>query len=204
MAKAIDGPGRAFRALWLRASGDGAESARDECHELMWLALIAERKLSVIMVDAWSSTVGDDITERVVSGATLLLHMVHVAELFGSNGLVFQRGNVVGVLEVNEHAYVKVSVAAPTRSEAQAVLSWLYELLPRPAIEDRVPVKFWSYQQDSPCAYTDNVDACSWRSIAQNYASGTSAALSELMQAEEIGAGGKLLLWLGPPGTGKT
>jgi hypothetical protein len=205
MEKQVDAVGRAFRALWLRASRGDAEDGRDEGHVLMWLALVAEMKLPVILVDAWSSTVGDDdVADRVASGAALLLHMVVVPEHYGSDALVFQRGSAVGVLTVSENAYVKVSVAAPTRSEAEAVLSWVRDILPKLAIEEGATITFWSYQQDSPCSYTDSIDACSWHDIENNYASATATGLGELMRAEQIGAGGKLLLWLGPPGTGKT
>jgi hypothetical protein len=58
MEKQVDAVGRAFRALWLRASRGDIEDGRDEGHVLMWLALVAEMKLPVILVDAWSSTVG--------------------------------------------------------------------------------------------------------------------------------------------------
>jgi hypothetical protein len=49
----------------------------------------------------------------------------------------------------------------------------------------------------------ENVDACRWSEIGRNYAPATHGALDAQMRTSDLG-GGKIMLWLGPPGTGKT
>jgi hypothetical protein len=68
---------------------------------------------------------------------------------------------------------------------------------------DLIRVRFWSSGGGSPSSRTRSIPARTWSDIEANYAASTAGALSELLTATEPGRG-RLILWHGPPGTGKT
>jgi hypothetical protein len=71
--------------------------------------------------------------------------------------------------------------------------------------EGAVRMRFWSFVDGSGDMSTRQVAAPSWREAAGNYARRTAAALDRLMTAEDVPArAGRLILWHGAPGTGKT
>lgn len=64
-------------------------------------------------------------------------------------------------------------------------------------------LKFWSCHRIAS-ARAETIDVCPWADIAPNYAQRTREQLEPLMSAPREDESGKLMLWLGPPGTGKT
>ena len=69
---------------------------------------------------------------------------------------------------------------------------------------NEVPVTFWS--SDGNCHVSSahrRIDAPSWEELAENHAASTQEALAQLMSARSPGSG-RLILWHGAPGTGKT
>lgn len=99
----------------------------------------------------------------------------------------------------------RLVIGSRNRDAVDGVTDDLVRCLDDPQLPDhRVPVVFWSATAGG---YTSTsrreLDAPSWDSISDNYAPSTASALGELMPASGPGAGG-LLLWHGPPGTGKS
>jgi SpoVK/Ycf46/Vps4 family AAA+-type ATPase len=64
-------------------------------------------------------------------------------------------------------------------------------------------MKFWSYCHGAS-SRDETLDVCQWAEISPNYAARTRSALDLLMTTPDVTETGKLVLWLGPPGTGKT
>ncbi len=75
----------------------------------------------------------------------------------------------------------------------------------RPRKSSEVRMKFWRMTAMGGSSFSRNIAAPTWRSIERNYMSTTSAQLGELMhlRPKQIGTG-KVLLFHGPAGTGKT
>jgi hypothetical protein len=69
--------------------------------------------------------------------------------------------------------------------------------------EDEVPVTFWALGHNGPKSAQRRVAAPSWSDIAGNYVHDTGVPIAELMTAR-VPAAGRLVLWHGEPGTGKT
>jgi hypothetical protein len=69
--------------------------------------------------------------------------------------------------------------------------------------EDSVEVAFWAEGHNGPRAASRRIAVPTWTEIADNYATATSEAIARLADASAP-EGGRLILWTGPPGTGKT
>lgn len=68
-----------------------------------------------------------------------------------------------------------------------------------------VRMQFWSWHGKEAVLSTRRVEAPAWEEVAGNYARRTAAGLGGLMSATDPAArGGRLILWHGVPGTGKT
>ena len=112
-------------------------------------------------------------------------------------------GGPVALL-VSGHGACEVTVAA---AEADLAAQTAEDLAERfrdpPPPDDRLRVHFWA--QSGPAASFERraIDAPTWEEVAGNYPGRTRAAIGALAQAERPGHG-SLVLWHGPPGTGKT
>ncbi len=76
-----------------------------------------------------------------------------------------------------------------------------------PVVEPRpqsIPVEFWYQGRCNPTTVRRRLDAPTWESIASHYTAGVRSRLDGLMTMSPPAAGGRLLLWHGQPGTGKT
>jgi hypothetical protein len=101
---------------------------------------------------------------------------------------------------------VFVRVAArdlPVVAEAEA---WLREQFPeRVAADQSVPVSFWSVASRGGYSLSRSLEVPAWADIQANYPEAVRSRLDSLMAATfRPGDGGKLVLWYGEPGTGKT
>jgi ATPase family associated with various cellular activities (AAA)/Domain of unknown function (DUF5925) len=71
--------------------------------------------------------------------------------------------------------------------------------------EDETPVSFWWLDRGSPEQLGRRMVTPAWNEIRENYAASTARSLEELVSwPAPPTAGGRLILWHGPPGTGKT
>jgi SpoVK/Ycf46/Vps4 family AAA+-type ATPase len=100
---------------------------------------------------------------------------------------------------------VSVTVYAATREIAQGVLAEIATLFPTASKDEgTIRVKFWSLGQHGPSARHRDLDARRWSEIEQNYPSVVRDAISAMHTKKFDNAAGKLVLWHGEPGTGKT
>lgn len=95
-------------------------------------------------------------------------------------------------------------VAARCHAHAEMLALEIRSRAPEPP-EGTVPVRVWHHNHDRPATSADRTIAAPlWDGIARNYSSATRAALQHLVALRRPVATGKLVLWHGPPGTGKT
>ena len=98
----------------------------------------------------------------------------------------------------------QISCWASTPEAATEGLAWADSICPRHETKtDLIPVTFWSLSHDGPRSIRREIDRAVWGDIEPNY---PSAPGLERMMGDDFrpGVGGQLLLWHGPPGTGKT
>lgn len=79
------------------------------------------------------------------------------------------------------------------------------KMMPKPVVlkRDSVPVTFWVSGTIQPSGFPRNLTVPDWSVVAGNYPSSTRNQLSAMMSDFKTD-GGKLILWHGEPGTGKT
>ena len=65
------------------------------------------------------------------------------------------------------------------------------------------PITFWAMSSNAPRSMRRKVPTPAWADLAINYTATARRALDSLMQGREIDRG-RMALWHGPPGTGKT
>lgn len=71
--------------------------------------------------------------------------------------------------------------------------------------ENIVPVTFWALDaRGEPTGRTRKIEITPWEVIQDNYPAEVRAHLQELVDLDQPATGGKLVLWHGVPGTGKT
>jgi hypothetical protein len=107
-----------------------------------------------------------------------------------------------GALVYLDYGYgsLDIEVAAPAHETVAAELERLRGALHTPEPEeDEVPMRFWAAGRGRH----RDVDAAAWEDLRGNYAATTAAGLHALMRVREPERG-RLLLWHGAPGTGKT
>lgn len=97
-------------------------------------------------------------------------------------------------------------VYAAARENAEARLAELRIQIPAAPVlrDDRIVVTFWRNGREEPTPIRRRVSVPRWSEIEGNYHSATRARLESLMRLKPDVAAGKLVLWHGPPGTGKT
>ena len=69
--------------------------------------------------------------------------------------------------------------------------------------EDEVPMNFWALAKHGPMSVRRRISAPNWSEISANYSGPTALDVGQLMAARAPAAG-RLILWHGEPGTGKT
>ena len=122
---------------------------------------------------------------------------------------VFQLGDLLVHVEMGG-GWAGVEVASKSREKAADVLAVFqakYPPLYHRTEPDRltVPITFWAYGSFGPSSRLRLIDAAGWEDITGNYTAAVKTELDRLMSPQFVpGKDGQLILWFGPPGTGKT
>jgi Domain of unknown function (DUF5925)/ATPase family associated with various cellular activities (AAA) len=98
----------------------------------------------------------------------------------------------------------RVTITADTKERVEETRAVVRERSPEPVLDGAVAVAFWRWSEHGAHETTRALEAPSWAEIRGNYARDAQARLDELVKLEAPAGGGKLLLWHGEPGTGKT
>jgi hypothetical protein len=149
---------------------------------------------------------------RTVSWATDADTLPDLGEPFASGRTarlqtqVVMRAGVVCHVRLNGR-WVSATLAGRTIGELETVEQGLRALLPTPAPADVAGssvVRFWHRGDYGANPASRRIKVPDWPDIRHNYPGVTAAGLDELMNGWRPNGSGQLLLWHGPPGTGKT
>jgi hypothetical protein len=107
-------------------------------------------------------------------------------------------------LILNERSLI-VRVAAPDMANAESALRTIATALPEVDSADReLPARFWWWASSFPRDLARMLPSPPWSEIESNYVGETHAQLVAMTRWRQPPDGGRLLLWHGEPGTGKT
>ena len=123
--------------------------------------------------------------------------LLDVSSLFGEDAFAFVRLRDGGA---------QVRIAAAELHRLPEIEAWLRDCLPVAVSKDRqVPVTFWSYGTYGASSISRSIGVPAWEEIRDNYPEAVRKQLARLVDpAFRPAEGGQLVLWHGPPGTGKT
>ena len=102
---------------------------------------------------------------------------------------------------------VNVMVAGNDRDGARKLIELIDQSLPREEKKEEtsLPITFWHVSIDGADTLNRQIELTRWSDIASNYVGDTQARLARLMEGfRPKQTDGRLLLWHGEPGTGKT
>ena len=166
-----------------------------------------ERALRFHTSDGWSTDCRDlEEFVRLVNGDVLLDS--HKAE---AEFVVLDLPQSVLVVELNERSATMpsafVQVYAGSRQAARLEMARVKELIPladEPS-SDEISVGFWYLTNRGPRKDVRRLSAPAWAEGARNYPTLTRRLLEPLIaDLPAVLSGGRLILWHGAPGTGKT
>jgi hypothetical protein len=103
------------------------------------------------------------------------------------------------------HGTAEVAVTATGTEELAKAVTDIRSrgpvLEPQP---ESVEIEFWYGTRDCVKHVKRRIDVPTWEAIASNYPAAVREQVGSLVAMSPPGTGGRLLLWHGPPGTGKT
>lgn len=137
-----------------------------------------------------------DVTRRIVTGGKEVEH----DEILAVN----ERVSIL--MQVNKGMQVNTSVAGATLQEARDVLLDIIAKVPEDASvpEDIIDAFVWYLGKQGPSSNLKKLTVPSWEEIERNYVPEVQNPLQRMMKLNKPAASGKIILWHGPPGVGKT
>jgi hypothetical protein len=156
---------------------------------------------------SWSTSVLRDTLDSAESGWTVTASLVSGSNAYDAESTVVAHDALGNLLVAEwEHEHVSCRLLARTPHEAASLLATMRRLLPetQEPNDDTVRVTFWSFSDREVQRATRRIAIPTWPAVRANYNSRTRADLETLVHMKPELASGKLILWHGPPGTGKT
>ncbi|MBX3192805.1 MAG: ATP-binding protein [Labilithrix sp.] len=199
-AATVEKHARAFRALWWASTEPAHHHLPDYgLPQAFWSASVAELRLTRLASDEWTAEKSEGQTPLERVGEVLF----HARRSGAEEAVIAVQGALV-YLHRGSRQQINVAAAGRTDEEAQNVLAALRRAFPKQTPRGcRVEMKFWSYNHGAS-SRDETIDVCNWNEVTSNYSARTVQRLAPLMTAPQVTETGKLALWLGPPGTGKT
>ena len=112
----------------------------------------------------------------------------------------------MALVSLDRHGRVDMWAAANDEASLIALLDEVRTALPQAEEMEshEIAVRFWTMAGEYPNSVVRTVTVPAWSEIRHNYSHEVAQVLDRLMARSEPPAGGQLMLWHGPPGTGKT
>lgn len=156
---------------------------------------------------SWATYVTSSAIESPQSGWNVAATLAHESGSYAATSMAIAHDEAGNLLVAEwEHGRVSCRVLARTAGEAASLLETVHRLLPESTGSDEpgVRVTFWTFSEGHVDRTARRINVPDWTSVRPNYHDRTRTHLDALMDRSPDRASGKLILWHGPPGTGKT
>ena len=177
----------------------GKELDVQDIAETVFADEVARRRFCFVRAFAWETS------ERELAslpGAVLLSR--HLST-HGQGQETFLLDDALCYLQLRgDDLFLRVAGHTEANVDVELLMKSFYPpVLPR---KDRceVEISFWRTGANGPRRTPRTVEVEAWSSIEQNYSSLTRSRIEPLVEANAPPPGGRILLWHGDPGTGKT
>lgn len=119
-----------------------------------------------------------------------------------------RRGVLIQLFACGKFGGVSLSIAGRDSQSIEACIREHRAIFESPECEKTdetsAEIAFWCLSDKGPQRKEKELNVPAWCGIKDNYAARTAAAIDDLLAGFKAGVGGRLLLWHGKPGTGKT
>jgi uncharacterized protein DUF5925/ATPase family protein associated with various cellular activities (AAA) len=165
-------------------------------------AMLARRGFKFLLHESLESAKEELVPESIAG------HLLVWEQYRHSRAAVLECGGEAAILLVQQRGSSLAADAASNDLEtARELLDKVRAKFPAPEKpeETSVPFFFWNLGEMGASPSVRNIEAVDWKDVATNYTARTLAKLEALMaHCPAAAQRGNLLLWHGPPGTGKT
>lgn len=112
----------------------------------------------------------------------------------------------MALASTNGEGSIWLTVAGDNPAAVDRLFEVVRERCPRPPFveSNNVPVVFWMDTANGPSSRRRKIDVQPWDDVKTNYPSTARDPISTVIALDRPTDGGKLILWHGEPGTGKT
>ena len=168
------------------------------------------RFAQIILQNSWLFHINDEwpINTESIEISKLKADAVTVDRSTDTTTFVVCEQNVGAICTFGSSSDFSVRINGRTLSDAKQMLHTLKKRFPREEqVEPNVVmIGFWSQGRDKVNYVTRKLRAPSWDVVRSNYTNSTLLSLEEtiLVSPRPNQDNGKLILWFGPPGVGKT
>jgi hypothetical protein len=166
--------------------------------DALFLERLLDEQLTTVRGDSWITSASGEATPGDTIAEASYFH-------WGQFERLVRLDSAVAHLILRELA-LTVRVAGADAGACDEALAEIKRAMPEDGgAELNVPVRFWWWQPDRAQDMARMMPAPCWEEIASNYSRRTLPSLEPLMAWATVPSrGGRLVLWHGPPGTGKT
>jgi hypothetical protein len=194
----------------MRRAGKVEGSSKASAHDLrvnfeyrnvvegLFLFFVVDEQLTTIRGDSWITTASLD----AVSGDPVADFASPDASR--SQRLVRLEGAIVHL--TRHELSLDLRVAGVDAGACDAAISSVRKAMPEDeGHDDAVPIHFWWWNEHFAQEMARRIDCPSWERVRSHYSERTAASLDPIFAWKSVpSVGGRLVLWHGSPGTGKT
>jgi ATPase family associated with various cellular activities (AAA)/Domain of unknown function (DUF5925) len=156
-----------------------------------------DEQLTIVHGDGWITSAGPECAPGELLARAEYSRAERVECLVGFR-------HAIAHLVFHEFA-IHVRLAARDEQSCMQALEQIRRAFPADSgAEEEIPVSFWWLDAHGPHEMGRRMPAPAWERISSNYADRTLVSLGPLMDWQAPPQGGRLILWHGEPGTGKT
>lgn len=148
---------------------------------------------------AWFSETDDSFFENLPTGLDLVTSMTRRDRVFEVDDLWVY----CSWQSPNQWTFI----VSGDEEQAKQYMADLLKAIPKIKNDDEsvIPIAFWALNaRGEPESTVRKIESHRWQDIRDNYAMDVRTRLDDLMNVDQPDGSGKLVLWHGPPGTGKT